>query len=245
MNKINCRIISINTNNEDEFESVQLIGTAKDDTGKKLRYKQRRENIQNFLNVFNNQFVDIQFMDAVTPKSFTEDLTKDWLSGSVIFEGKKFELSKELWICYIGNFLSHYSIWNMDEDTLVLEDDVLLDHGFFETIPNLIESFKKINQENKLLYLQVSAPWSEDAMEKNFNLVPVNENISKFFGGDISGTAAYFITKECKKIILNNLRPISPCDNYLDILQKMSVINYYLPSEKSLMCKLDTKTFLL
>ena len=245
MNKINCRIISINTNKNTDFESVQLIGTAKDVDGKKLRYKRRRENIENYFSNFNNESINFEFFDAVTPSSFSPDLTKDCLSDSVIYNGQKFELSKELWICYIGNFLSHFQIWNIDEDTLVLEDDVLLEDRFFEKIPMVIESFKKIQEPNKLLYLQVSAPWREDAMEKQFNLINVNENISRFMGGDISGTAAYFITKECKKIILNNLRPISPCDNYLDILMRMGIINYYLPNEKSYMCKLDTKTFLL
>jgi GR25 family glycosyltransferase involved in LPS biosynthesis len=167
------------------------------------------------------------------------------LSESIIFENKKFEIKKNIWTCHLANFLSHYEIWNLEEDTLVIEDDVIFDNELFEKIPNIIDSFLKLDEDNKILYLQISTPWLEDGKEKNFNLIKVNENIGKYVSGDVSGTAAYYITKECKKVLLQNMRPILPCDQYLDNLLKTGVINYYLPIDKSMMFKLDTKTMLL
>jgi GR25 family glycosyltransferase involved in LPS biosynthesis len=245
MKKINCRIISVDSNDHVGVKSVQKIGTASDSNGNKIRYKQRRDVIEKFLSNFESESISIECFNAVTPNLFNTDIDMDVLSGSITFEDKKYDLNGELWICYIANFLSHYQIWNIDEDTLILEDDVIFDDEFFKKIHTIIHRFLEIEEDNKILYLQSSIPWLEDAREKYFNLSRVNDHIGKYISGDTSGTSAYYITKECKKIILNNITKITNCDGYLSTLLKMGIVNYYIPNDSSMMCKLDKKTMLL
>ena len=245
MNKINCKVISINIDSESDIKSVQGFGTLEDIDGNKLRYVKRRHIINNFLSDFNESSIKIEYFNAITPKDFNCDVSNNTLSESIIFDNKKFEIKKSIWSCHLANFLSHYEIWNIEEDTLVLEDDIIFDSELFKKIPSIIESFLKLEENNKILYLQISTPWLEDAREKSFHLSKINENIGKYIAGDVSGTAAYYITKECKKVLLENIKPILPCDQYLDNLLKSGIINYYLPIDQSMMFKLDTKTMLL
>lgn len=242
--KINCRIISVNVEDQNTYNSVNIFGTAEDEKGK-LRYRKRRENIKEFLNNFKNDNFEMKIFDAITPIHFNDDLKKDTLDREVIFENRKFILGKSLWTCHIANYFSHYKIWQMEEDTLIMEDDLILDEVFFENITDIIHEFNKLEDKNKLLYLQSSTPWTPNATVKTFDLLNISENIGRYRGGDISGTSCYFITQDCKKIILENLRAILPCDAYLDSLQKNKIIDYYLPLNVSLMGKLDTKTMLL
>ena len=145
----------------------------------------------------------------------------------------------------MANTLSHYEIWNTDEDTLVLEDDVIFDNNLFNNLSTIITEFKSIQSTGKILYLQISTPWLQDAKEKKISLNKVTENIGKYMGGDISGTSAYYITKETKKIILNNIKPFTACDRYLELFVKDSLIEYYVPLDKENMFKLDTNTMWL
>lgn len=245
MTKINCKVISINIENEFDIISVQGFGTKEDINGNKLRYVKRRHIIDDFLINYNNNNIKIEYFNAITPKDFNSDISKDTLSESITFNNKKYEIKNNIWTCHLANFLSHYEIWNLDEDTLVIEDDIIFNNELFEKIPTIIDSFLSLKDNNKILYLQISTPWLEDAREKSFNLMKINENIGKYISGDVSGTAAYYITKECKKILLDNIQPILPCDQYLDNLLKTGIINYYLPIDSSMMFKLDTKTMLL
>jgi len=241
MEVINCKIISINIDNESDVKSVQGFGTAEDINGNKLRYVKRRNIIDDFLLKSNHRNIKIEYFNAITPKDFNCDIS----TNTVFFDNNKFDIKKDIWACHLANFLSHYEIWNLEEDTLVIEDDIIFDNELFEKIPGIIDSFLKLDEDNKILYLQISTPWLEDGREKNFNLVKINEDIGKYVSGDVSGTAAYYITKECKKVLLQNIRPILPCDQYLDNLLKANIINYYLPIDKSMMFKLNTKTMLL
>ncbi len=235
---INCRVISVNINNQVDYLSVQEFGHNKGTDGRKIRYLKRRQIIDHFMSNFNNSYYDLKYFDAITPSYFS---IKD---NKTYFEDKVLE-SAENSIFYIANILSHYSIWNIEEDTLVLEDDVIFDIEVFSNIKNIIEEFKLISGDNKVLYLQLSTPWLEDAKDKNFLLDKKTENIGKYISGDISGTGAYYITKEVKKTILKNIKPLTACDKYMDTLQKEKIIEYYLPLNKEYMFKLNKDTMWL
>ena len=104
---------------------------------------------------------------------------------------------------------------------LILEDDIIFDSELFKKIPSIIESFLKLEENNKILYLQISTPWLEDAREKSFHLSKINENIGKYITGDVSGTAAYYITKECKKVLVTIISFIG-----ITSVVKTSVVKY-------------------
>jgi GR25 family glycosyltransferase involved in LPS biosynthesis len=225
------RIISVNTEDIKDFNSVQSFGHQLEN-GQKLRYQVRRNKIKEFISTNN---LPISIFDAVTPNKFT-------INDSVVeFNNLKFELSDDSEF-YISNLLSHYQIWKLDEDTLILEDDVILDKIQLEGIITLIDSFREIEFDNKALYLQLSTPWHESFFDKEFSLQPVNEYLGKYISGDLSGTSALFLTKECKKIILNNLQPLCACDKYFNKLSSLGVVQFYLPNDKTKMLRLDKKT---
>jgi GR25 family glycosyltransferase involved in LPS biosynthesis len=236
--KINCKIISVNVKNEQDSKSVQDFGHQKDNLGKKLRYVKRREKIDNFLNSFNTENFNIEYFNAITPNNFTLE------SKNINYKDEKIPYVEDS-IFYMANTLSHYEIWNIDEDTLVLEDDVIFDDEIFNNLPDIISEFKSIKSVSKILYLQISTPWLKDANEKQILSQKVSSNIGKYLFGDISGTSAYYITKECKKTILNNIKPFMACDKYLDLFVREGLIEYYVPSSKDNMFKLDTNTMWL
>jgi GR25 family glycosyltransferase involved in LPS biosynthesis len=238
MEIINCKVISVNIKDEQDSKSVQNFGHQKDTVGEKLRYIKRREKIDFFLNSFNNDNFNIEYFNAITPNIFTLE------DGNINYKNKKLPYAENS-IFYMANTLSHYEIWNIDEDTLVLEDDVLFDNDLFNNLFTIITEFKSIQSIGKILYLQISTPWLKDADEKNFTSQKVSDNIGKYNIGDISGTSAYYITKECKKIILNNIKPFIACDRYLELFVKEGLIEYYIPLSKDRMFKLDTNTMWL
>lgn len=225
------RIISVNTEDIKDFDSVQSFGHQVEN-GQKLRYQVRRSKIKEFISTNN---LPISIFDAVTPNKFK-------INDNVMeFNNLKFELSDDSEF-YISNILSHYQIWNLDEDTLILEDDVILDKNQLDEISTLIGSFKEIEFDNKVLYLQLSTPWHESFFDKEFSLQPLNEHFGKYIGGDLSGTSALFLTKECKKIILNNLQPLCACDKYFNKLRSIGILQFYLPNDKTKMMRLDKNT---
>lgn len=238
MGKINCKIISVNVNDQSDYHSVQDFGHEKDVTGEKLRYVKRREKIDNFLKSFNNINFNIEYFNAVTPNNFNFE------NGNIVYNDKKIPYNEDS-VFYMANTLSHYEIWNQDEDTLVLEDDVILSDDLFNNLYNTINEFKLVQSNSKILYLQISIPWLKDADEKQIHSKKVSDNIGKYITGDISGTSAYYITKECKKVILNNIKPFIACDRYLELFVKEGLIEYYVPLSKDSMFKLDTNTMWL
>jgi len=225
------RIISVNSGDLNDFDSVQSFGHIIED-GKKLRYQVRRNIIKEFISS-NNFPIDI--FDAVTPNKFQIK------NNNVYYKSKKLEVSDNSEF-YISNILSHYEIWNINEDTLILEDDIILDRLQLEEIKNLIKSFEKIELTNKILYLQLSTPWHESFFDKDFNLEPFDGNFGRYLSGDLSGTSAMFLTRECKKIILSSLLPLCACDKYFDNLRSLGILQFYLPIDKSKMIKLDKNT---
>ena len=236
--KINCKIISVNVKNEQDSLSVQDFGHQKDESGEKLRYVKRREKIDDFLKSFNNEKIDIEYSNAVTPNNFILE------NGDINYKDKKIPYSENSTF-YMANTLSHYEIWNTDEDTLVLEDDVILSNSLFDNLCQIISDFELIKSNNKILYLQISTPWLQDGQEKSLSLNAVNESIGKYISGDISGTSAYYISKETKTSILNNIKPFTACDKYLELFLNDGLIEYYVPLNKDNMFKLDTNTMWL
>lgn len=235
---INCRIISVNTDNEDDVKCTQEFGHKTDDNGKKLRYYNRRKKILQFINNTSIDGVKFEIFNAVTPKDFIKE------GNTVLFEGKSIQTNVES-LFYIANTLSHYKIWNLEEDTLIIEDDLLFKQDKFKTIPALIEKFKEIKHISKVLYLQLTVPWKENALKKHFQIIP-SEKYSDFgfpLNSDLSGTSCYFIEKETKKILLSNLKPLLACDAYLGLYNKEGIITYYIPKDLNLMMELDLETY--
>jgi len=235
---LKCRIISVN--------EPTNFGHTVDENGNRTRYLQRRSKIDQFINTFKDDLTKIDYFNAITPNNFnfTTTGTGPNAPGYVYFDNKQLSIIGDCDL-YIANTLSHYEIWKIDEDTLVFEDDVLFDKVKIKNIISIIDEFKKIPIDGKILYLQLSVPWSKNAHNKTFNLEKTTENIGKYKSGDISGTACYFITKECKRLLLNNMRPIVACDRYLDLLSREGILQYYLPLDKNKMFCLDTETFWL
>jgi GR25 family glycosyltransferase involved in LPS biosynthesis len=232
--KIQCKIISVNVDEEQDFNSVQDFGHVIED-GKKLRYVIRRNYINNFILEKELPEFDFQIYDAVTPNKFTH-------KGTEVNFGNEILITNENSDFYIANILSHYEIWKINEDTLIFEDDVELNSEILTHINDLIESFKSIEDPNKILYLQLSTPWHETFFEKKFQLRPISDKIGEYLSGDLSGTSAMFLTKEAKKIILDNILPLCACDKYFNNLVNKKIIKYYLPLNSEHMIKLNKNT---
>lgn len=238
--EINCKIISVNTNSSETLDSVQSFGHQSSDDGRKLRYVKRRKIVEDFKLNFTSVNFNLEIFDAVTPSKFTID------NSEIIFEDGRFSI-KDTSPFYIANFLSHYKIWKTEEDTLILEDDVIFGESNFQEIYTLINKFKDSDvSTTSILYLQISTPWNISANDKIINYVEsIDDAFSIASNMDFSGTSAYFITNDCKKILLNNLQPVFATDGYLDLLRKSGTIRYCVPSDKSLMFKLNTETMWL
>lgn len=237
MNILNCKIISVNP--EKSINSVSDFGHKIGSDGRKIRYIERRKNIINFLNSNQTNNIDISIFDAITPKDFVIE------NNRVLYNQKEFMLDDQS-VFYTANFLSHYSIWCDDTDTLILEDDVILEKSTMSSLYEQIDKFNKVEDDSKILYLQISIPWSVSAHEKSFRH---QEEFGSFYklgvDNDVSGTAAYYIPTKTKEKILKNLKPICACDKYLHQLMIEGIINYYVPSNRSLMFKLDQNTMWL
>jgi GR25 family glycosyltransferase involved in LPS biosynthesis len=225
------RIISVNTDDNDDFDSVQGYGHLSEN-GKKIRYSLRREKIKTFLEKSKGS---IEIFDAVTPNKFVIE------NDHLVFSDKTMNVLDKSDF-YLANILSHYEIWNIDEDTLILEDDIVLDFEKITEIKNLLDPFKKLETSNKILYLQLSTPWHESFFERDYQLEPINEQFGKLKNGDCSGTSALLITKECKKTLLDKIYPLCACDRYFNNLKSMGVVEFYLPLNRNLMFKLDNET---
>jgi GR25 family glycosyltransferase involved in LPS biosynthesis len=234
--KINCRIISVNP--ETDKKHIQGFGHKINESGDKIRYVERRKIINSFISTYKNKNIEISIFDAVTPKSFTVENNK------ILFKGEAINYSEDSDF-YMANTLSHYSLWKMDEDTLILEDDVIFDESIFDSLVELITKFDKINDDNKILYLQLSTPWLENGRTKIFNYSDTQiQGIYEAKNSDFSGTAAYYIPKTTKKIILENLLPFCACDRYLESYLRMGKIKYYIPDTNN-MFKLNLDTMWL
>lgn len=229
----NIRIISVNVEDEEIYKDVQNFG-HQIENGKKIRYLIRRNLINKFIE--ENKYLDLKIENAVTPCKFTI------IDNNCIHNNKYYTIYENS-IFYICNNLSHYNIWNIEEDTLILEDDIVLSKNIFDDLGFILNEFKKINIKNKLLYLQRSIPWSPNFEDKTISYNEIgNSFIREISSFDYSGTGAYFLTKECKKILLDNLIGLRATDKYLEFLRQKGIIRFFIPKNNDLMFRLDKNT---
>ena len=242
MKKINCKIISVDPGNAEDFKAVQHFGHAVEDKVK-MRYITRRKNVEKFINSFKSNKFNIEIFNAVTPNKFKLE------KNSVFFEGKSFTVIEKAAEAdfFIANILSHYKIWQTKEDTLIFEDDIIFNNESFIELYDLINNFSSQQLTDTILYLQLSCPSDVNASNKYLicgNLI--NEQIGYAANNnDFSGTGAYFISKECKEILLNNMQGLRACDAYLNTLRELNAIKYCIPTNSNKMFCLDVNTFWL
>ena len=234
---IDCKIISVNPLLE-SFKTTQEFGHKIDDAGVKHRYIRRREKINEFLTKIFLNGIKINFFDAITPNEFSFE------GANINFENKRF-FCVEQSPFYMANLLSHYKIWEIEEDTLIFEDDITLTKELVESTINLVEEFINAKRNNSILYLQRSVPWVQDSDKQlNYNQF-ISENLGTSTNTDFSGTAAYFITKETKKHLLNNIQPFVACDRYLMSTMNKNLLEYCIPKNINKMFSLDLETMWL
>ena len=238
MKKINCKIISVDPCNVEDFKAVQHFGHAVEDKVK-MRYITRRKNVEKFINSFKSNKFNIEIFNAVTPNKFKFE--KD----SIFFEGKSLPIADESDF-YIANILSHYKIWQTKEDTLIFEDDIIFNEEEFIRAYDLINDFNNQQLENTILYLQISSPACKFALDKHMVCISfINEQVGYTDSADVSGTGAYFISLKCKETILSNMQDLRGCDGYLDRLRSLGIIKYCIPTDITKMFRLDVQTFWL
>ena len=192
-----CKIISVNPY-LDSFKSTQNFGEQTDNSGVKTRYVKRREKIMDFFN--RNQFknIKVSLFDAITPNDFKIE------GDNVIYKDKTFYCiePENCRLFHMANLLSHYKIWEIDEDTLIFEDDLILTPELIESTINLVHEYNTVKRNNTILYLQRSVPWLKNCDKQLIFDELISHNLGISSKTDFSGTAAYYITKETKKHIL-------------------------------------------
>lgn len=236
---LSCKIISVNPFLQ-SFKTTQQFGHKVNDDGTKDRYIRRREKINNFLRENKFENIEIDFFDAITPNDFSIE------NDRVIFENKTFDcVEKNPFNFYMANLLSHYKIWEMEEDTLILEDDLILTKNLIKSTVFLIEEYKNASRENSILYLQRSVPWLQGSDKSLIYNQYISDNLGTSTQTDFSGTAAYFITKETKKQLLNNIQPFIACDRYLIGMMHKNLLEVCIPKNINNMFSLDQETMWL
>jgi GR25 family glycosyltransferase involved in LPS biosynthesis len=246
---INCKIISVNIDNVKLNDPVRSFGHVVNNNGDKIRYIERRREIDDFLDNNKNNYFKFDYLDAITPNDFKFEDDFEKQTSKAIFNNKEFFVEKDIF--YIANILSHYEIWSINDDTLVLEDDVDLSEELSESLFNVISNFKNDDVSNSgILYLQLSTPWLTNLDDKSFKFDREFGNFGLLsISNDFSGTAAYFITDKCKKNIINhislNKENLCACDKFLNNLFKKNVIKYFAPFNKEDMIRLNKKNCIL
>ena len=223
---MNWRIICVNINDDDTLSSLDGVFESKM-PGKLLRGEQileryhRRYN--NIINFKKNSRFPLLIEKAVTPKNF------QYSNGIAKYKDIIYNQAANSSLLHIAGMLTHINIWNMEEDTMILEDDVILDEELFKRINIIIEDFKTINNKNKLLYFQAQQPWLEPKP------LVIEKKITQYIGTlhhiphCVAGSSAYFITKECKEIVKKYTQTLKGCDSYLHGLWQAGIIQYYVP----------------
>jgi hypothetical protein len=224
------KIVILNPN----VNEVNKIPKSWDD--KKInRYLVRYNYLKPFID--ENKDLDIELFDCVTSNDYIVNE-----NSTITYNGQIMEYAGEGEIYHgVSVMLTHMEIYKrLDEDTFILESDIIFDRDQFLRIQKLIEEFKTIKENNKVLYLQRSIPWLENGPDKPINLrYKVTENIAK--ADMLYCGAMYFLTKESKKIILDNILPLRGPDALLDRLNKSGIINYYVPTSMDNMFKLNSQ----
>ncbi len=236
---ISCKIISVNPF-LNSFKTTQEFGHKINDNGVKDRYIRRREKINSFIQENKFENIHIDFFDAITPNEFLIE------NNNVIFENKSFVCSEENpFNFYMANLLSHYKIWEIEEDTLIFEDDLILTEELIKSAVFLVEEYKNTKRENSILYLQRSVPWLQGSDKNLIHNQSISENLGTSTQTDFSGTAAYFITKETKKHLLSNIQPFIACDRYLIGMMHKNLLEFCIPKNINNMFSLDQETMWL
>jgi GR25 family glycosyltransferase involved in LPS biosynthesis len=219
---LNSKIISV------DLESLKNISLSRDITERLEVYEKRRTIQENNAKNLSNEFIKFEVINGVTPKDFVLN------NGYITYKNKtlKTESISEL---HAANILSHYDIWTLcDEDTLVFEDDITLTTNKLDNLSIVIDEFNKHNIKDAILYLQLNVPYPP-YQEKNINIQQMLSDKLAIVGEmDFSGTAAYYITSNTKKAILdaltNDVQPLCACDKFLHTLMRKGVINYCMPT---------------
>jgi GR25 family glycosyltransferase involved in LPS biosynthesis len=237
---INCRIICVDVDDKETEKAVNTFcGLVLDDQGKNQRYIVRRRKVEEFIHNTKIPGINFEIFNAVTPKDY---IIKD---GRIIIDNKSLLLN-EVSPLYQSCGLSHYRLWNLEEDTLILEDDAVLKEDLFKDLVILIEKFQKLEDKSKVLYLQKSCPW-DGGQPKKFKLfdTPISEIKQPPKNSDFAGTVAYFIPLSAKKRILHNFLPFKGSDGFLHDCYRYNIITYYVPANINLMIEVDKETMTL
>jgi GR25 family glycosyltransferase involved in LPS biosynthesis len=221
---LSSKIISV------DLENFKNISLSRDITERLEIYEKRRTIQENNAKNLSNEFIKFEVINGVTPKDFVLD------NGNIIYKNKtlRTEFITEL---HAANILSHYNIWTLcDEDTLVFEDDITLTASKLNNLLTVIDEFNKHNIKDAILYLQLNVPYPP-YKEKSINIQQMLSDKLAIVGEmDFSGTAAYYITSNTKKTILNALandvQPLCACDKFLHTLIRKGVINYCMPTAR-------------
>ena len=230
MRKINCRIISVNVEDKTVLDSIKVLGYSAN------RYISRRKIVNEFVNSIKDDRFKVEIFNAITPNQFKLENKKD----VVFFENNLFTVAERSEL-YIANILSHYKIWQMQEDTLILEDDIIFNRTIFSNVHNILSNLNIQKLKNVILYLQISRPSCKLASDKLMTCSSlINEQVGYTDSLDVSGTGAYYISRECKETILSNMQDLRACDNYLDRLRHLGIIKICIPFDKNNMFKLNT-----
>lgn len=247
MNRISCKVISVN------FDNIPKEYSPYKDSDKSKewrefysrRYSERRKRLSDFISKNESDF-DIQIIDAITPNEFKIS------ENMVEFEERTFSLDKAAGydatgeVFYAANNLSHLKIWEIDEDTLILEDDVVISNEILNKISSIISEFNSIENDGFILYLQISTPWLKDGVDKSINYQKIlSDNLAHTESFDVSGTGAYYINRRTKKIFLENSEELCACDRFIDKLRKRGLVKYCIPLNKESMFSLDKETMWL
>jgi GR25 family glycosyltransferase involved in LPS biosynthesis len=160
-----------------------------------------------------NRFDSVESFPAVTPSDF------NIVGRNIIYKDKVFNVGENT--CYIGNFLSHYMVWNsvieLNGTVLILEDDALLPESNLQNVISSIKRYEEICKSNPntnyLLYLLSMIPRSNTIkLFSKSNLTPYTENMFRWspltLGSDpgeryedIAGGAAYLINPNTAKAL--------------------------------------------
>ena len=204
------------------------------------RFAKRREIIVEDLTLIND--ANISIYDAITPK--------DWINnenGTISFNNELMNVTEGTHWVHVSNWLSHYELWKNNEDMLVLEDDITIDKQIYINALSLIEEFKTINEEYKLLYLQSTSPWFTGLKTYNISDVEKQEGNLYKLGincTDVSGTGAYFIDAKTATFLLETSKrfSIKAADSYMHNLVREGILKYYIPTNFQDWFKLTRKT---
>lgn len=236
-----CKIITIDVDTP-YFKTTNFFNSDK--CQQKEDYIKRHNIVNNFITT-NNSCDNIVFekFDAVTPNDFELiNNEENILFEKKIFKNEIFLHGKEK---LIANFLSHYKIWQLDEDSLIIEDD--LDFNDFNekliNIDNIINEFNSLKTIDTILYMQLSCPWNVGKPNKSFSYEKdLSQNLSTSKNNDYSGTAIYFLNKETKKNILKNIKTVLPTDQVLINFMHNKILNIVIPKTNNHMVLLNKET---